>query len=514
MTQTAPHPHRDIKDLAAFGYRQRLDRRLGGFSSFAAGFSYLSILTGLPQLFFLGFGAAGPAFFWTWPVVLLGQFLVALCFAELAAFYPISGGVYQWSKQVGRGGVGWMAGWVYLACSAITIASVALALQSTLPQVSPVFQLIGNPENPADAARNAVLLGCVLVAFSTVINALSVRTLARINNVGVFAEMAGALLLIVLLFAHIKRGPLVVFHTMGRGTGHGLGFLAPFLAAALTPSFVMYGFEAAGSLAEETANPRRRAPWAVLGSLGAVGLTGALLILAALSAAVRLDDPELGKISGGMPYIIKQALGPEIGLVLLCDVAFAVTVCTLTVHASAVRLMFAMARDNNLPCSRALARLPESSRTPVVPALLLGAGALVLLLFNVNFPQVIQVMVSVSIVWANLAYLFVTVPLLVRRLRGGLHRRGLHSDGHFTLGRWGLPVNLLAVVWGIAIVTNIGWPRPEVYGEAWYRRYSAPLSTAVMLGAGGLYYGLVRRHRTVVLDDHRAADDHDGPLWS
>lgn len=517
MTQTAPH--RDIKDLAAFGYRQRLDRRLGGFSSFAAGFSYLSILTGLPQLFFLGFAAAGPAFFWTWPAVLLGQFLVALCFAELAAFYPIAGGVYQWSKQVGRGGVGWMAGWVYLACSAITIASVALALQSTLPQVAPFFQVIGSPENPLDAGRNAVVLGCVLVAFSTLINALSVRTLARINNVGVFAEMAGALLLIVLLLAHVRRGPLVVFDTMGHGHGgsRALGFLGPFLAAALVPSFVMYGFEAAGSLAEETANPRRRAPWAVLGSLGAVGLTGALLILAALGAAVRLDDPELGKISGGMPYIIKQALGPEIGLLLLCDVAFAVAVCTLTVHASAVRLMFAMARDNNLPCSRALARLPESSRTPVVPAVLLGAVALGLLLFNINFPQVIEVMVSVSIVWANLAYLFVTVPLLVRRLRGGLSRQGLHGDGHFTLGRWGLPVNVLAVIWGVVIVTNIGWPRTEVYGATWYRRYSAPLGTAVMLAVGGLYYGLVRRHKTVVLDDHRATDEPDGPgagaLW-
>src|SRR6516162_1754356 len=96
VTQSAPS--RDARDLAAFGYRQRLDRTLGGFSSFAAGFSYLSILTGLPQLFYLGYAAGGPAFFWTWPAVFLGQFLVALCFAELASRYPLSGGVYQWSK--------------------------------------------------------------------------------------------------------------------------------------------------------------------------------------------------------------------------------------------------------------------------------------------------------------------------------------------------------------------------------------------------------------------------------
>src|SRR5437773_1905108 len=84
---------RDSRDLASFGYRQELARQLGSFSSFAAGFSYLSILTGLFQTFFLGFHAGGPAFFWTWPLVFTGQFLVALCFAELAAHYPLSGSV-------------------------------------------------------------------------------------------------------------------------------------------------------------------------------------------------------------------------------------------------------------------------------------------------------------------------------------------------------------------------------------------------------------------------------------
>src|SRR5690349_8430350 len=105
----------DSNDLAAFGYKQELDRRLGSFSSFAAGFSYISILTGMFQLFHAGFGAGGPAFFWTWLVYLGGQLLVALCFAELAAHYPLAGGVYQWSKQVGSPAIGWMTGWIYIA---------------------------------------------------------------------------------------------------------------------------------------------------------------------------------------------------------------------------------------------------------------------------------------------------------------------------------------------------------------------------------------------------------------
>src|ERR1051325_8650215 len=131
----------DARDLAAFGYRQELDRTLGRFSSFAAGFSYISILTGLFPTFYLRVGAGGQVFVFSWPVVLAGQFLVALTFAELAAHYPLSGGAYQWAKLVGSPWLGWMTGCVYLACLVVTLSAVALALQAAAPQVSPIFQI-------------------------------------------------------------------------------------------------------------------------------------------------------------------------------------------------------------------------------------------------------------------------------------------------------------------------------------------------------------------------------------
>src|ERR1700745_2894616 len=94
--------HVDSDELAQFGYKQELDRSLGSFSSFAAGFSYISILTGASQLSGFAFLSAGPAFWWSWPIVLTGQMLVALCFAELAGQYPLAGSVYQWAKQIAR----------------------------------------------------------------------------------------------------------------------------------------------------------------------------------------------------------------------------------------------------------------------------------------------------------------------------------------------------------------------------------------------------------------------------
>ena len=214
-----------------------------------------------------------------------GQLTVALCFAELAAHYPLCGGVYPWSRRVGSAFVGWMTGWVYLASLIVTLAAVALALQVTLPHIWPQTQLFHNPDGTADTARNAVVLGSLLILFSTAINSVGLRWLARINNVGVFAELFGVVLLIVLLAMHVCRGPEVLFDTQGRGAGEPGGYFGAFCAAAVMASYVMYGYDTAGTLAEETAEPRRRAPRAILQALTAAAVGGGLLLVFALLSA-------------------------------------------------------------------------------------------------------------------------------------------------------------------------------------------------------------------------------------
>ena len=119
----------DSSELAGFGYKQELDRSLGSFSAFAAGFSYISILTGVTALFATGYLNAGPGVWWTWPVVVFGQILVALCFMEMAGQYPIAGSVYQWSKQIASGFTAWMTGWIYIVGAIVTIAAVAVDWQ-------------------------------------------------------------------------------------------------------------------------------------------------------------------------------------------------------------------------------------------------------------------------------------------------------------------------------------------------------------------------------------------------
>ena len=120
----APSGHeRDSADLARFGYKQELRRGLGLFSSFAVAFSYISPSTGIFTLFALGLTTLGGVFIWTWPVVALGQFIIALNFAEVSSHYPVAGSVFQWTKYLANRSYSWFTGWIYLFAGIITVSA-------------------------------------------------------------------------------------------------------------------------------------------------------------------------------------------------------------------------------------------------------------------------------------------------------------------------------------------------------------------------------------------------------
>ena len=496
----------DDTGLNEFGYTNKLKRSLGSFHTFAAGISYISVLTGTFQLSYFGISSGGPAYWWSWPLVFLGQLMVALTFAELASHYPIAGSVYNWAKRLGGQHVAWLAGWTMLLASIVSIAATALAYQKTLPQIWSAFQIIGDGSDPTTDAANGILLATALIVFTTLVNAFGVKLMARINSAGVFIELFAAVLLILFLAVAATRGPEVVMDTQGTGSSYPTGYLGAFLVAGIASSYVMYGFDTAASLGEESVDPHRNAPRAILRSLIASFVLGGLIILLALMAARNLAAPELTSV--GLQFVLTDALGPLIGRLFLVVVFVAITVCVLAVHTAAIRMAFAMARDNALPGGSKLARVSPRFQTPVVPAVIIGVLAVALLLVNIGQAQIFSAITSLAVILIYIAYLLVTVPMLVARLRGTWSAQ--KQQGRFSLGRWGLPVNILAVLWGLAMTIDLAWPRKAVYNADppyhWYLQWSAVLFVAVLLGGGFLYYWFVQRNRVGVLAEHRAAE--------
>ena len=497
MTIEATHATgQERDDLGDFGYSQELHRGVGHFASFAAGFSFVSILTTVFQLFGLGFSFGGAAFFWTWPAVFLGQLLVALCFAELAARYPISGSIFQWSSRLGGTDFGWFVGWIMVIGQILTVATAAIALQAVLPSIWSGFQLVGGsgadsaPTSPT-GAQNAVVLGLLLLVVTTVINVIGVRLMAMLTSVGVVIELLGVVALVIALFAHSERSPSVVFTTEGAAPG---SYLPLWLASSLMAAYVMVGFDSAGELSEETHAPRRTTPKTIIRALTVSGLGGLLLLLGGLLAAPSLTDGTLA--SGGLAGVLTSQLGNVGGRILLAAVAIAVFACTLAVQTSGSRMMFSMARERSLPLSGALGRVSPRTGTPIATAVVVGVGAALTLAVNWNQSAVFTALASLCIAMLYIAYLGVTLPLLLKRIRlrrsGGLES-GVAEDGRplFSLGRWGIPINVAAVVYQLVMVVNLVWPRAAIYdltGDTWWLKWSALLFIVLTVVVGAVVH--------------------------
>lgn len=503
-TDGAP-PADDDAAVTALGYRQRLDRTLGNFTIIAIQYSYMSVVATWFLLFGFGYTLTGPAMLWPWAAFFAGQMLVALTFCELAAHYPVAGSVYNWSKQLSTGWTAWMAGWMVVLLAPVTLVADALPAQAILPSLSANFQVIGSAGNLVNAAENTVLLGGILILLSTVINCLRVRTLGFLNNAAVLAELAVGVLVIVLLFTHAHRSPSVVFHTLG--SGKGTGYLAGFLVASLIGGYQFYGFDTASSLAEETRDPHRRAPRAILNAMLGSAVIGALLIVAADLAIPDLNDSNIG--ISGLPYLVDKVLGTAVGNILLSGALIAIFGACLAVQAAGVRIMFGMARDHQLPLARRNAHVSKSTKAIIWPTIAIGVVALAVLAVNIKSTQIIPIISSAAIATAQIAYLFVTVPLLVARLRGTWPPDRV--AGRFSPGRLGLPLNALAVVWGVASTINLLWPRRSLFNPTppyhWYLLYGPLLYVALVTGAGSLYYWLSARSRREIIPEHRAEAD-------
>ncbi|MGI9060646.1 MAG: amino acid permease [Ktedonobacteraceae bacterium] len=458
---------RDEALLKKFGYTQELQRTLGFLSNFAVAFSYISVSTGTFSLFALGLAAGGPAFFWTWPIVAGGQFLVALNFAELASHFPIAGSIYQWSKRLSSPTLGWFTGWIYFFAGVLTITAVSVTIPIPLLAIFPNIPatIIGIP--------SATFIALIAIIVCTVINVAGVRLVSIINNIGVVAEIVGMFgfaLVLLLFFRHnpisfLFTGPHTDLQAAVPATattpavaaqpwtpGFGLGYFGAFSAALFMSLFVIYGFDTAGTLGEETRDPQRNAPRGVLWSIGLSFFAG-LLFLAGTILSIK-DYVKIEGLADGttpttaLPTIIQDALGPLWGNIYLFVVLIAVFVCTLAIQSATIRLMFSMGRDGRLPFGKVWGTVNAQFRTPLWAGIAVGVLAAIPFLYS----QAIAVLVTGATGLIYLSYFMNNTASLNARLKGWPHEKS-----PFRLGRWGIPVNILALIYGGLMIINFLW---------------------------------------------------------
>jgi urea carboxylase system permease len=445
---------KDDAHLQSLGIKPQLQRSLGFLSNFAVAFSYISVSTGTFTLFFLGIGVGGPAFFWAWPIIIIGQTFVALNFAELASHFPVAGSIYQWSKRLSNKTLGWFTGWMYFWAGVLTVTAVAITVPLVLSTILG-FKL--TDPSPLPVFNNLVFWALVTLVTTTGINAFGVRLLALINNIGVGAEILGLAVFAVILLIFFNHQPLsVLTQTAGVESSIGGNYLPVFLVAMFMALFVVYGFDTAGTFGEETIDASRQAPRGILSAIWLSGVFGAIFLLAIILSFKDMGAAIASGQNFGLPIAdtLLDNLG-DAGKVYLTVILVAVYVCTLAIQGATTRLMFSMGRDSRLPFARAWAHVHPTFKTPAYAAIAVGILAAIPFLVT-DSPAILATGATALIYFA---YFLCNLGVFAARRRGWPR-----SAAWFSLRRWGTVINGLALVWGGAMLINFALWRSDWFG--------------------------------------------------
>jgi urea carboxylase system permease len=454
----------DVRDLEKFGYKQELRRALGVYSSFAVAFSYISPSTGIFTLFILGLFLAGPFFYWSWPIVVIGQLIIALNFAEVSSHFPVAGSVYQWTKYLSSRTYSWFTGWIYLFAGILTVAGVVATVPLVLiPLLNNLGLTFGQGAGTvcacigtdADTLRN---VGAIVLLSTTLLSIFGVRLVAIVNNTGVVFEILGMVVFaLVLIFFYAHQSPAVFVDTSYLGSSNPGGI---FLAAMFMSLFVIYGFDTASTLAEETKNPRREAPRAVIWAVIGAAIIGAIFLFAVIIAIPGdikqfVADTAAGKYPFPLVTIIEGNFPGWAANLYLFVVFAAIYVCCLAIQTSTIRLAFGMARDGRLPLAHLISKVHHSLHTPIGACVAVGVLA--------GLPLLVYSSAALIAIGATgliyLSYILGNIAILLARLRGWPK-----ESAPFKLGWWGLWVNILGLIWGVSMEVNFLWPRDASVG--------------------------------------------------
>ncbi len=139
-------------------------------------------------------------------------------------------------------------------------------------------------------------------------------------------------------------------------------------------------------------------------------------------------------------------------------------VCCMAILTSTIRLAFGMARDDQLPFSKTMAKVSPRFHTPIATCIIVGALAAVPFIQFAG-AAVIAVGATASI---YLSYLLGNLAFLRARTKGWPK-----TEAPFKLGAWGMVVNVVAVLWGIAMMLNFLTPSSAANAAAAYGSSSA-----------------------------------------
>ncbi len=427
-----------------------IDERAGTTSGGTGEVRFRRVL-GLPALVFFGLAYMVPLTVWTtygivttetgghlplaYTITTIAMLLTAYSYGRMVIAQPIAGSAYSYaSRSFGRP-VGFMVGWAllldYVFLPMINYLLIGLYMQDYFPSTPQWMWIV------------------FAVALVTGLNILGIKLLAGMNFALVAAQFVFVAVFAVMAIGEITGEVEVQSFTApfyDSDTELGLVFAG---AAILALSFL--GFDAVSTLSEETEDPRRKIPLAIM----LCALIGGTVYIFQ-SYLGHLAFPDFGLFAESQDVASAEVM-TSIGGDFLNSFFTAVYVsacfaCAMASQASVSRILFAMGRDGSLP-RPIFFRLHPRYRTPVVANLVVGLFGLTALFISLG---TVAAMISFG---ALAAFSFVNLSVIKTYVIDGNRRSGADIVKYAVIPFLGFAftIYLWTQLQGVAFQVGLAW---------------------------------------------------------
>ncbi|KAJ5281291.1 hypothetical protein N7478_006663 [Penicillium angulare] len=381
---------------------------------------------------------------------------LALSLAELSSICPRAGAQYHWTAVLAppkiRSFVTWMQGWITVFGWQAATASICSLVATTIQGI-----VMLNESTYAARQWHGTLLMWAIVLLAGFINIYGIKIMPALQMLGGIMHIVFFIAITIPLILLSRRSSSEFVFTelltseegwQSKGVAWCLGML--------TVTYCFLGFDGAIHMSEEVRNPAMVIPRILIQTIAINGLMAFVFLLVILFCLGNMNEalnpqyiyPTIG-IFKQTTQSVGAATAMQTGIVIIGMVS------NTAVVASVSRLTWAFARDGGLPFSNYFAHVDRKYRVPKRAIYLVCAAVIILSVINAASETALSAILALSTSSLYVSYLIPVVLMIIRRLDT---KRGPIEFGPWTLGRYGMAINVFALSFGVFVCIFVPFP--------------------------------------------------------
>lgn len=306
-------------------------------------------------------GLAGSALIVSMLIAAIISMFTALSFAELTAWQPKEGSIYEYTYQLISPFAGFLVGWVWMLSNAFAGAAVSLGFAHYLTALFPIL--------PA-----SWVAAIICIAFAA-LNFFGIRQSARLNNFIVVAKLLILAFFVIFGLTHINMANFIPFAPFEVGVLYGACFIF----------FAYGGFARVAIVADEIKDAKRNVPRAILLSLA---ISTIVYIFVGVVAVGLIGASELASSNSPLTKAMEATHNVMASSIISAGALLATASVLLTSILGVSRMAYAMAKRKDIP--EALSRLDPKHNTPYYSIWISGA-LMALLVLIIDLSKVVAI---------------------------------------------------------------------------------------------------------------------------